>query len=190
MLALSEDGDYWRTKTDSIQHEISDLGLHMQWLPWPDVAIETWLIPAFPWHVRIHRIKTSRRLIAAEGGFAASCNDEVLRAGGKSEAGVGFAHCIAPPLASGIRDLAQKRVGEIIEALPNTNLLFPKSRIPTLKSELEPGEHWLHTAVLGTATIAEFENHWPQPPRVSRESDGLAVFDSVTNSRLFFLKEQ
>ena len=36
----------------------------------PDVTVETWLVPAGRWHIRLHEVTTPRRLEAVEGGFA------------------------------------------------------------------------------------------------------------------------
>ena len=185
MLALSEEGDYWRARTENIEQEIIGAILHMRWAPWPDVEVETWLIPSPPWHIRVHKLKTNRKLFAAENGFAASCMDDVLQVDGRLDTGVGFARSVAPPHASGIRDLMQKRAGEINYVLPNTNLLYPKSLIPMLKSEHVPGEDWLICAVLGTSTVAEFESNWNQAPQVRKDGDGFTVADSVTNAALF-----
>ena len=48
--------------------------LRSMWYPWPDVAVETWLVPPSPaaplWHLRIHRIRSARVLLSAEGGWA------------------------------------------------------------------------------------------------------------------------
>ena len=44
--------------------------LYAKWKPWSDVTVETWLLPANPWHVRVHRITTPRALHGTEGGFA------------------------------------------------------------------------------------------------------------------------
>ena len=48
--------------------------LRSTWHPWPDVEVETWLVPphsATPlWHLRIHRVRTQRKIRIAEGGFS------------------------------------------------------------------------------------------------------------------------
>ena len=44
--------------------------LFAKWHPWKDVTVETWLLPASPWHIRVHRITSPRELHATEGGFA------------------------------------------------------------------------------------------------------------------------
>ncbi|GAA3413108.1 hypothetical protein [Streptosporangium vulgare] len=34
------------------------------------MEIDTWLLPRSPWHVRVHRVRSGRRLLSAEGAFA------------------------------------------------------------------------------------------------------------------------
>ena len=166
MLALSDGDDYWRVRDGSIEQSLEDEVLYSRWEPWPDVTIETWLFPDLPWHVRAHRVTTKRKLLAAEVAFAVPWTDELIKAGGYSKAEEGSAKTIALPLAVGIRDLLGQRKGEIILPVPNTNLLFAKSSLPTLRSEHESGQHWLMCAVLGTATVSEFEASWDNAPSV------------------------
>jgi hypothetical protein len=187
MLALSDGGDYWRVRDGSVEQSLEGQVLYSRWESWPDVKIETWLLPDLPWHVRVHRLTTERKLHAAEGGFAAPGSDDVLLAGGSSEAQVGFAKTIAPPCAVGIRDLFGKRKGAIILPLPNTNLLFPKSSLPTLISKHEPGEHWLICAVLGTATLSSFNESWDCAPAARKNAAQLEILSHADGSLLLSL---
>ncbi len=41
-----------------------------RWSPWRDVQIATWQIPFGEWHLRLHRINSTRTLQTVEGGFA------------------------------------------------------------------------------------------------------------------------
>ncbi|KAK7457793.1 hypothetical protein VKT23_010133 [Stygiomarasmius scandens] len=88
-LAVSDDGgETWRTRrvTLNARFETSADGeltwLRSSWKPWPDVEIETWLIPpsnsaeGSAWYLRIHKIKRieggqgKREILTAEGGWA------------------------------------------------------------------------------------------------------------------------
>lgn len=182
MLALSDGGDYWRVRDGSVEQSLDGPVLYSRWQPWPDVEIETWLLPDLPWHVRVHRLTTNRKLQAAEGSFAAPWTDEVIQAGGHTEAHDGSAKTIAPPCAVGIRDLIGKRKGETILPLANTNLLFSKSSLPTLKSDHEPGEHWLVCAVLGTATVSAFDKSWDKAPSVRKSTTRLEILTHAGGS--------
>ncbi|THU84768.1 hypothetical protein K435DRAFT_971020 [Dendrothele bispora CBS 962.96] len=89
-LAVSDDGgENWRTRrvTLDARFETSKDGsltwLRSSWKPWPDVEIETWLIPpsvgaeGTGWYLRIHKIRRigndrrgKREIWTAEGGWA------------------------------------------------------------------------------------------------------------------------
>ncbi|NUT40066.1 MAG: DUF2264 domain-containing protein [Thermoactinospora sp.] len=153
MLALSDDGRHWRVREES-ESEIDGHVVHSRWSPMPGVEVETWLIPHAPWHLRVHRLTCDRTVHSAEGGFAADRNGAVVEAGaGSARAGV-----------SGIVDLGGERAGEMIVVDPNTNLIVPRTGLPSLLGEHPPGEHWLACAVLADPDPAAFEAAWAQPP--------------------------
>ena len=78
-LALSDDGgEIWemRREVEDVQFLEKD-GLPVLYStmhPWKDVEVKTWLIPpndeAPNWHIRLHCVKTERKVKSAEGGFA------------------------------------------------------------------------------------------------------------------------
>ena len=70
MIAFSDDDYHFRVRETNEVAQIAGNTLYARWKPWSDVTVETWLIPANPWHIRVHRIVTPRALHATEGGFA------------------------------------------------------------------------------------------------------------------------
>lgn len=164
-LALSDDGTYWRARTEPLEARVTAAGVYSRWRPWPDVEVETWLLPRLPWHVRVHRIRSGRRLLSAEGGWAVDrSGDDPGRPQGADEIGDGFALARYPAGWSGLRDLSGGRRGEVVRTSPNTNLLHPRAALPTLRSEHEPGEHWLICAVIGRDASDGWEELWAEPP--------------------------
>jgi hypothetical protein len=150
MLALSEDGVHWRVRSAVTGRRIEAGMASSVFEPWQDVRITTWLIPHGAWHLRIHHVTTGRLLQSAEGGFAICYSDEAKGSQGAAwKSGPGAAFIPEGEFFSGIRDAGMLREGENILADPNANLLLPGTAIPTLRQELEPGEHWLGAAVLG-----------------------------------------
>ncbi|GAA0401812.1 hypothetical protein Acor_60760 [Acrocarpospora corrugata] len=157
-LALSEDGDHWRP-CEIPEDSSADQALHhLRWSPWADVEIETWLIACAPWHVRIHRVRSGRPLHTAEGAFALNRDVPAHR----TATGTAHARLLSPAGLCQIEDLAPAptRRGELLAALPGTNVMAPRTTIPTLRGELAPGEHWLTCAVVALTTAAE----WLAPP--------------------------
>jgi hypothetical protein len=148
-LALSDDGGaQWRQRAAGTV-AVRDGALVSVWHPWPDVTVETTLVPAAPWHVRRHVVRTPRPLLSAEGGFALDRTgdapaDPVVR----QDAAAGFACIRAPAGFSGLRDLGGQRAGEVVRALPNTNVMAARTLIPMLLAPLPAGETRLACAVL------------------------------------------
>lgn len=147
MLALSERGDnLYRVRRRNLETSIRDNVLHALWKPWPDVEVSTWIVAGLPWHVRIHRVATGRPLDAAEGGFALGMETELTE---RTEAGRAAAGAASPYGASGVLNLLGYRTAELIRPNANTNVLHPRTVLPTLQTSLEPGLHLLAAAVYG-----------------------------------------
>jgi hypothetical protein len=139
------------------------------------VEIETWLIPLVPWHLRIHRIVSSRTLTASEGGFA--IKREFPESPSADPAMVRNRYGV-----SGLVNLWGDRQGKTVAAAPNTNLLYPQSLIPSLLGPIHPGETWLACAVLGQPPSACGKYAWDSPPRITRESGSLIAVDHAQRS--------
>ncbi|OME00922.1 hypothetical protein BSK54_15845 [Paenibacillus odorifer] len=145
MLALSESGDnLYRVRRRNMESRIVDNVLHSVWKPWTNVEVRTWIVAGLPWHIRIHRIETGRPLDAAEGGFALG-----QEAGGEQQIGLTTAAVSTAWGISGVKGLIGYEKAELIWPNANTNLLHPRTVLPTLTTFLEPGIHWLASAVYG-----------------------------------------
>jgi hypothetical protein len=167
MLALSDDGAHYRVREQPLDARIEDGALRSRWRPWPGVEVETWLIPSPAWHVRIHRLRCDRPLWSAEGGFAlSSAGGTVAFLATVEQVGNGIALGYSPAGASGLRDLLSLRAGRVVHVDPNTNLLAPRTVLPTLIGEHAPGKHWLVCAVLADSDRAAWEQAWQWPPEL------------------------
>jgi len=161
MLALSEDGRHYRVRTANVDARIGKNMLYSKWLAWPDVQIETWLIAQLPWHLRIHRIVSSRALQTIEGGFALDRTENQL-VSATEQAGMA---CIRTAKDfSGIRLPTLERQGRVAFPAPNTSLMFPRSAVPQLFVGIEPGETILGAAVLASPDIENALQSWDSPP--------------------------
>ncbi|MBP3427660.1 MAG: DUF2264 domain-containing protein [Clostridia bacterium] len=148
MLALSEDGDTFHPRYGCENYEILPDRVRSEWKPFAGVTVRTEIIPMGEWHVRVHRITTDRDLYAAEGGYAIA--RAAMEKGDIAEAD--RAVVFEPWGVSGIVALRGYEQGEIVMPEPNTNLMAPRTLLPTLRARLTPGEHVLVCAVLGTVT--------------------------------------
>jgi len=155
MLAVSDDGgDSWRPRYGCGRYALTRQRVTFTWEPCPGVTIDTALIPAGEWHVRVHRIRTARPIDVAEGGYAISRDGSGQPV---SSAGTDFALVTAPWGVSGVKALRGFDRGEVLGPEPNTNLMAPRTLLPTLRAHLAAGEHTLVSAVLGTAGETAFE---------------------------------
>lgn len=146
MLALSEGGDnLYRVRRRNVKTAIEDNVLHAVWKPWRDVEVRSWIIAGLPWHIRLHRIDTGRPLDIAEGGFALGQENEL-----EAVTGTAGVAAFTEWGTSSIKGLLGVWKGELVWPNPNTNLLRPRTVLPTLTSSLKPGVHWLASAVYGS----------------------------------------
>ena len=70
MLAFSETGRHWHGRYGMERFSLLEDRVVFTWNPYPGVRVETTLLPAGEWHIRVHRIQSGRELLAAEGGYA------------------------------------------------------------------------------------------------------------------------
>lgn len=170
-LAVSEDGTRWFTRERPQDFRLEGDVLFTRWSPLPGVTVGTWLLPCLPGHVRLHRLETDRALHTAEGGWA-------LAREGLSEVSTARpeeALAVSPGGWSGLRDLTGPRKGLLVRADPNTNLLHPRTVIPTLVGRLEAGTHWLGCAVGGEPGGAVPGAAWLEVPELERMSGGFRL---------------
>lgn len=149
-LAVSTDGSYYRHKEKSTQIELEDKIIKTIWHPYEGVEIITYLLMEHPWHIRIHIIHSDKKLYTADGGFAIgleSMNDIEFKV--EEIQTENSATIITNEGYSHITDLTGNQKQEIIKAASNTNIMNPRTKIPTLKGELEPGRTILGSYVSG-----------------------------------------
>jgi len=169
MLAVSDDELHFRVREVPLVARTEQDMLYSSWQPWPDVEIETWLLPAWPWHIRVHHIRSGRKLWTAEGGWALDrTGDDAHETPMHISTGPAAALAMLPAGWSGVRDLQTERIGVVVHADPNTNILNPRTLIPTLTATREAGEYWLVCAVLGMpgSDLQDAQQIWDAPPAV------------------------
>ncbi len=139
------------------------------------VKVTTWLIPCDSWHVRVHRICADYPIKAADGGYSIEIEDEQAKKYPAScrQLEDGQAFVTIPTGISGIISLSGGK-GEIIDAFPNTNLLYPLAVIPTAIYELPAGEHQLMDMIFADRS-EQAEEKRRQQPQVKQEGNKLEI---------------
>ena len=182
MLALSDDGRHYRVREHCVQAAIAGDVLFSLWQPWADVTVETWLIPAGAWHVRVQRIASPRALSTIEGGFAAPRVDF-----GADEQHVDADRSAAWVLCqlgdfSGILDASYPpRTARVLDPHGNTSIMFPRTLVPQLRGDVAGGSTptVFACAVLAGPDGARVKGSaWPSPPAVPSVQDLEELFKS------------
>ena len=148
MLALSEDGIHWHTRYQAKEYRLTETCAYSVWNPMTGVRIETEIHPRGEWHLRVHRIETKRALEIAEGGFAIARGENETSYIKEENA---CAAVTAPWGTSAVCALRGYDAAQVIRPEVNTNLMAPRTLLPTLRGKLKPGRHTLFCAVLGSA---------------------------------------
>ncbi|MBE9916179.1 DUF2264 domain-containing protein [Paenibacillus donghaensis] len=186
MLALSECDGHYRARFQCEEFRIEENAVYSRWLPWNDVEVKTWLIPAGLWHVRVHRIRSERSLTAADGGFAVGRGthfpfneaDRVCTADDRVAA-------MMPGGISGVVNIHGFDDAFMVYPEANTNLLKPSTMIPTLSAHLEPGEHLLISAVFGASCSERNERKWTMPPVVEQTAEGRIIVQDAESGDIY-----
>lgn len=191
MLALSEGGELFRVRRTGEQRVLSENAIETVWHPWADVTVRTVLLPGLPWHVRLHEITSPRALAAADGGFALgidgfSPENEYASFSCPGDAAVSGVLLASPFGRSGA--VCLWGCGESAEIKPNsnTNLLFPRTMLPTIRFACKPGVTRIVTAFCGAeAAEGGAEAFWKSMPAAAEENGKLAVYGA--NRELLYL---
>ncbi|MFV0503832.1 MAG: DUF2264 domain-containing protein [Lachnospirales bacterium] len=145
MLAVSEDGCYFRQRTKSIKTIVNETYIYSKWKPYEDVTIETYIIPSFPDHIRIHFIDSHRKLECYDTGFSIALDkgSEILDVEVDESKGLFYKTKYD---YSGIIPLDN---GETYKYIPTNNCNIKNSRVltPTVKYSFEKGKNRIITYV-------------------------------------------
>ncbi len=167
-LLLSDDGLHVRTREAHDAWLVAMDHVRSRWRPWPDVVVESWVFPAHPWHVRVHRIVSRRPLTSSEGGFALPIGED------EAPPDIFERTVDAPPYLSGrfgfsgLFAAEAGRASRMTVTLPSTNVIHRRTIVPKLEARHPPGETVLATAVLGTPRAEDGRTAWATPPDLAR----------------------
>lgn len=149
MLILTDVDGVRRVRTSVIDSGIDDGVVWSRWRPFPDVEVVTVLYGEASWHIRLHSVKTARKLETVEAGFAIQ-PDEVIPT--ERDERTASARVATAAAASVIADRLSSRKGAVRDLQPNTNILHPRGVVPVLIGALEPGTVELACVVAASET--------------------------------------
>ncbi len=148
-ISLSDDGRFYRVREQCFDPEVREGAAFSHWAPWPGVELSTWLLVESTGHVRIHRLRTTKKIWAIEAGFAVPYTDKTTR---QLLADATPGPVVRGPVgASLLCSLAGTRTPDCVDVGANSHLLESLSAMPVLQSTHEAGEHWLACWVSGSS---------------------------------------
>lgn len=122
-----------------MEYKIEDTFVYAKWSPMDAIIVETTLIPTENGHIRKHRIKSEIECIAYDCGFSYPFHNQFNSKDDNNGSKV-FDENGYSLITS------QNGTGKTIRPLPNTNLIFPLTQIPSVVYQIHIGEQ-------------EFESH-------------------------------
>ncbi|HET7535905.1 MAG TPA: DUF2264 domain-containing protein [Candidatus Didemnitutus sp.] len=153
VISLSDDGRTFHVREQCFDPEVREGVAFSHWERWPGVELATWTLAEPTGHLRVHRLRTNKKLWAIDAGFAVPYTDRLTKQMlANAEPGPTVR---TPHGASLVRSLSGERSPECVDVGANGHLLASLSAMPLLRSTHEAGEHWLACWVAGSADPAE-----------------------------------
>ncbi|MGL5436295.1 MAG: DUF2264 domain-containing protein [Lachnospiraceae bacterium] len=148
MLAFVIDGDdYVFVRKVSLDHQILSDRVISTWSPFPGIKVTTTIIPDKEGHSRIHEIESSYDCIAYDCGFAV----EKFTGAFCSELKSDGAYADSGRMACRVTGSGAEASGYLIEADPNTNLLYPNTVIPAVSYRIKKGTYYVLKTYIATS---------------------------------------
>ena len=148
MLAFVING-YTYVRRISESYEVKEDSVISVWSPYEGIKVTTTVTPTEYGHMRHHVIESNRECVAYDCGHAVQIDvegEELVAS--ENKAYVKNKHLGCEVISEGDVD----GIGEVIIADPNTNILYPMTRIPAVKYEIKEG-----TTILKTKVTAKYD---------------------------------
>ena len=152
MLAVKRQGrDLWHVRSGCESFRLTEDRVSCVWSPLEGVRVETEIIPRGMWQIRKHTVRSDFPLELAEGAFSVRKDWAGARPCDRIASalleGDTFAAAHGAYGTSAIWALKGYDRGEVVHTEPNTNLIWPRCVLPTLRAETAPGTTALVCAV-------------------------------------------
>lgn len=144
-LAVSEKATHFETVFGYQDFAITDDFVYGSWQPNAETTIRTWVVPAYPWHVRVHEIETKRPLNFLAGGFSAPAFGQHIL---ESTTEVRYQSQVG---TIGFKAFSPQISCQITQPEPNTNLLYSQTALVQGTFEVTRGKQRILYACLGAA---------------------------------------
>ena len=137
-LAFVIDGDdYVFTRKVSLSYEVREDCVISRWQPFPGISVTSTVIPGEHGHSRIHEIESEYDCTAYDCGYSVRKFTE----GYEQKAEGPRAQVRYRQMGCTVTGQGPQAEGVVIEADPNTNVLYPNGSIPAVAYRIRKGEH-------------------------------------------------
>ena len=155
MLVVKGEKDLWHARSGCDSFSLSEKEIAFTWSPVDGVHIESRILPVGMWHVRKHVITADRPLEAAEAAFAIPRDMPGKRLCGRiatvCQADEVSAVAHGAKGSTAIYAVRGYERGQVLYPEANTNLMSPRTVIPTLHAAIPAGTTTLVCAVFADA---------------------------------------
>ncbi len=125
------------------EFQITDTQVISKWIPYEGITVETIVEPTNEGHIRRHIIESERECVAYDSGFAVEIDvegEKLVKEADLASVSNYYSSCQ-------VKAVQGEGTGEIIVADPNTNLLHPMTRIPSICYRIPKGRSEIITEV-------------------------------------------
>ena len=155
MLVVKGNKDLWHGRSGCDTFSLMEKEVAFTWRPVDGVHIDSRIIPMGMWHVRKHVVTTDHPLEGAEAAFAIPRDMPGKRLCDRiptlCEADESHALAHGPQGSTAIFAIRGYERGEVLTPEANTNLMSPRTVIPTLHAAIPAGTTTLVCAVFADA---------------------------------------
>ena len=128
------------TRIRNRKFEILNDRIIIEWSPGFGIEVRSEIVPTQTGHIRKHKIHSTIDCLAYDSGFAVDARDYLC-----IESEKGFA--LAKNKESCCSVLSKDGIAEVKGSVPNTNLISPKTVIPTIKYKIKTGANEFTTEI-------------------------------------------
>lgn len=152
--------NFWRMRGSAEKFEVTEVYTRTLYELLPGAWVESVIIPLEKGHVRVHFLRTEKRVELADGGFAIPLEEKGLHMDSSMvELTKESCRCRFPWGNAGAVCLTGNGRARQVIPFPNTNLMYGITLIPTICYMLEPGEYSIADYFYGDGRGQREEEH-------------------------------
>lgn len=143
-MAFVMDG-YVFVKKRTLEYVIENNTLQITWTPFEGITVKTQIIPTDHGHKRIHKVTSAYACEAYDCGFAVAMDHGKKLAKIEEE---NLAEARNEKSFCTVKALETDGTGSVLEAIPNSNVLYTKTAIPMVCYEIPKGVSYFVTEII------------------------------------------